>query len=391
VFLKGLTIAQRAIELRGVAGKTKPIRIGIIGCGSVLSAYISSIERLRAKGMAEVVAACGRPDQRQFVCDELGISNFATEHDAVIGSEEVDLVLILTSMKEHGRLARAALEAGKHVLVEKPMAVNLDEAAQLVEVARRSRGYLVCAPFTILSPTFQTISQRIRRGDVGKVCSARGRYGWAGPSWGKWFYRPGGGALFDLGVYNITSLTGLLGPARRVTAMTGIAIPEREINGERIRVEAEDNTQVLMDFGESVFAVVTSGFTIQQYRSPGLELYGTKGTVQMMGDDWDPDGYELWQNDAGAWQIFKETDPDWPWTDGLSHLVDCVQKGVSPLVTPEHAFHVLEIMIKAQASGSDGQAKQIESSFTQPVFEAVTRSEPAHLIHDRTRKHDVVP
>jgi predicted dehydrogenase len=369
-----------------MAQTTNPIRIGIIGCGSVLGAYMALIERLRAKGSVEVVAACGRLDQRQFVCEELAIPNFMTDHDAVIDSDQIDLVLILTSMSEHGRLTRAALEAGKHVLVEKPLAVHLDEAAQLVELARTSPGYLVCAPFTILSPTFQTISRRIRRGDLGKVCSARGRYGWAGPSWGKWFYRAGGGALFDLGVYNITSLTGLLGPAKRVMAMTGVAIPEREINGERIRVEAEDNAQVLIDFGESVFAVVTSGFTIQQYRSPGLELYGTQGTVQIMGDDWDPDGYELWQNDAGAWQIFKETDPDWPWTDGLRHLVDCIQKKVPPLVTPEHAFHVLEIMIKAQASGSDGQARQIESSFTPPIFDDVTKSEPAHLVHDRTRK-----
>jgi predicted dehydrogenase len=114
-------------------------------------------------------------------------------------------------MKEHGPITRAALEAGKHVLVEKPMAVSLEEARELVELAKRSPGYLVCAPYVILSPTFQTIGRRVRRGDVGKIFSARARYGWAGPSWSEWFYRPGGGCLFDLGVYCITSLTGLIG------------------------------------------------------------------------------------------------------------------------------------------------------------------------------------
>ena len=87
-----------------------------------------------------------------------------------------------------------------------------------------------------LSPTFQTLARRIRNGGIGKPCSARARYGWAGPDWSEWFYQPGGGCLFDLGVYCLTSLTGLLGPAKRVMAMTGVAVPEREINGRQVRV-----------------------------------------------------------------------------------------------------------------------------------------------------------
>jgi predicted dehydrogenase len=148
--------------------------------------------------------------------------------------------------------------------------------------------------------------------------------------------------------------------------MAGVAIPDREINGQKIRVEAEDNAQVLLDFGESVFGVVTSGFTMQQYRSPALEVYGSTGTIQMLGDDWDPDGYELWQNSAGAWQLFKETDPDWSWTDGL-HLAECIRAGIKPLVTPGHALHVLEIMPSATIR-SEGRAPSNESTFTPPVF-----------------------
>jgi predicted dehydrogenase len=107
--------------------------------------------------------------------------------------------------------------------------------------------------------------------------------------------------LFDLGVYNVTSLTGLLGPAKGVTAMSGVAVSERMAEGSLMKVEANDNAHVLIVFGECVFAVVTTGFTIQRYRGPAIELYGTTGTIQMLGDDWAPDGYELWQNDAGAW------------------------------------------------------------------------------------------
>lgn len=365
----------------------RPIRLGLIGCGNVLSAYRASIDKLRLRGLAEIALACGREGQRERARLELGTERFVTDARQVIESPGVDLVLILASMREHVRLAQAALEAGKHVLVEKPFATSLEEAASLVALAKRSSGLLICAPFTILSPTFRTMSLRLRRGDIGKPCSARARYGWSGPSWSEWFYKPGGGCLFDLGVYCLTSLTGLLGPAKRVMAMTGVAIPEREINGRTIRVEAEDNAQVVLDFGEGALGVVTSGFTMQQYRSPALEVFGTTGTIQMLGDDWDPDGYELWQNSVGAWQLFKETDPDWSWTDGLRHLVECIRNRERPLVTPEHAYHVLEIMIKAQQSGREGRAMALESLFAPPVFAEPAAQEPAHLVHDRTREH----
>jgi predicted dehydrogenase len=198
---------------------------------------------------------------------------------------------------------------------------------------------------------------------MGKVLTARARYGWSGSWWSDWFYRVGGGALFDLAVYNLTTLTGLLGPAKRVMAMTGVALREREIGGERIRVEAIDNAQVLIDFGECVFAAVTTGFTMQKYRGPALEFYGTEGTIQMLGDDWAPQGYELWQSGEESWRIFPETAPHWRWTDGLRHLVECVQRHEEPAVRPEHAYHVLELMLKAQESGRTGHSQLIESTF----------------------------
>ncbi len=363
-----------------------PLRLGIIGCGNVLDAYMPVCEKLQARGLAEVVLACGRPAQRERALQAWGIPRFTTEAREVLEAPDVDAVLVLTSMKKHGALARAALLAGKHVLVEKPLATSLDEARELLQLASKGPGLLVCAPFTLLSPTFQTIARRLRQGDIGRPCLARARYGWAGPEWSEWFYKADGGCLFDLGVYCLTSLTGLLGPARRVTAMTGVAIPERPVNGRPVRVEAEDNAQVLLDFGQSLFAVVTTGFTIQQYRSPALEVYGTEGVIQMLGDDWDPDGYELWQNSVGAWQVFKETAPEWPWTDGLNHLVECVGQACRPLVTPEHAFHVLEIMLKAKQSSQEGRALALESTFEPVSFPEVASREAPHLAHDRSRE-----
>jgi len=360
--------------------------LGIIGCGNVLEAYLPQCEKLRRLGLAELVVACGRPHQKDRAL-KLGAPRFTTHERDLLDSDSVDIVVILAAMSEHARLARAALEAGKHVLLEKPMATNLADAAELIALSNQRDRRLVCAPFTILSPTFQAIARRIRAGEIGKPCSARARYGWSGPWWSEWFYKPGGGCLFDLGVYCITSLTGLLGPAKRVVAMAGVAIPEREINGRNVPVESEDNAHVLLDFAEACFGVVTTGFTLQQYRSPALEIYGTSGTIQMLGDDWDPDGYEFWQNSAGCWQLFKETAPDWPWTDGLRDLLECLRAGTTPRVTPAHAYHVLEIMLKAQQSGREGRALAIESTFEPPDFAEPESVEAAHLMHDRTREH----
>lgn len=366
---------------------TNPVRIGVIGCGSVMTKYMWLAEQLRCRGLVEIVAACDtKPARLDYMRDHYAIARLTTQYEDLLGMKDVDLVLVLTSMQQHAEITRAALRAGKHVLVEKPMATNLPEAAEIVEMAKTSRGLLMPAPHIILSPTYRTIWNRVRRGNIGKVVNARAFYGWAGPWWGQWFYQKGGGALFDLGVYNVTSLTGILGPAKRVMAMTGVALPERVVEGKRMKIEAEDNAHVLIDFGDSVFAVVTTGFTIQRYRCPAIELYGTTGTIQMLGDDWDPDGYELWQNDVGAWQVFEETDPDWPWVAGLEHMVDCIRTQTKPLNTPEQAYHVLEIMIKAQESGQDGQAKWIESTFPPLRLEEMEPAAkmPAHLIHDRT-------
>jgi predicted dehydrogenase len=350
----------------------RPVRIGVIGCGSVMrNGYMPIAQALRAEGLAEVCMACDvNAALAPTIREQFAIPRFTTNYQEMLAAEDVDLVLVLTAPPTHGAIAHAALTAGKHVLVEKPMALDLAEAAALVTLAERSPGILLPAPHILLSPTYQQIARHLRAGDIGTVFSARGLCGHGGPSWGPWYYRlPGGGPLFDLAVYNITSLTGWLGPVRRVTALLGTAIPERIIAGERITVEAEDNAQLILDFGNATLAVITSSFTIQRYRDATLELYGTTGTIRLQGDDWAPDGYELWQHSTGAWQRIAETNPTWNYLSGLRHLVECIHTGQRPIITPAHAYHVLEVLLKAQIAGRTGQAQSVESDFSLPVFD----------------------
>jgi predicted dehydrogenase len=360
------------------------VRIGVLGLGSVFyGPYMAMIERLAAAGRARVTAVYDVDEgKRRAAGLRLDVDPGLTAPEAVIGNDDVDLVLVLTSMNEHGPLAHAALSAGKHVLVEKPMATSLEEAAGLLRLAADAPGHLVCAPHILLSPTYRAVLGRVEAGEIGRLLLARARYGWSGPDWGRWFYERGGGALFDLGVYNVTALCGLFGPACRVTAMAGVAIPERVVEGELVRVQAEDNAHVLMDFGEARFASVTTGFTMQKYRSPALELYGQGGVLQLLGDDWAPEGYELWRNSSGSWELFPESDPGWQWTEGLRHLVDCIEQDREPVVRPEHAYHALEIMLAAKAAAQDGRAREITSDFPAPVYST------ADLRLDRRRVHD---
>jgi predicted dehydrogenase len=364
--------------------------LGVIGCGSVFSGpYRSMISSLAAAGRVHVSAVYDIDDRKRHgAAAHYGVDPELSGSDAVVSHPEVEVVLVLTSMNEHGPLTKAGLEAGKHVLVEKPIATSLAQAAEIVRLSQTSAGLLVCAPHIVLSPTFRAIHGAVRDGDIGRLLSGRARYGWAGPDWNEWFYQAGGGSLFDLGVYNVTSLCALFGPALRVTAMVGVTIPERAVNGRAIQVEAEDNAQLLLDFGEARFASVTTGFTMQKYRSPAIELYGSEGTIQLLGDDWAPEGWELWRNEEASWRLQPESDPQWQWTEGLRHLIDCVESGRPTISRPEHALHALEIMLAAQAAGQDGVARKIESGFPDPVYDAAWLGHEAErFAHDR-RSHD---
>jgi len=362
------------------------LRIGVIGLGSVFEKYGRLLENLVHGGRVEVVGVCDAVDERaRAEALRFGLASADSDPDALIARDDVDAVLVLTSMREHGRLATAAYAAGKHVLVEKPMATTLEEAAELVRLSQESDRLLVCAPHVLLSPTYREMHARLRAGVIGDVKLARALYGWSGPWWGPWFYRRGGGALFDLGVYNVTSLAGLLGPVRRVTALVGTAIPEREVDGQVMRVEADDNAHVLLDFGNAVYASVTTGFTIQKYgRGPAIELYGLGGTMNMLGDDWAPRGFEQWRNEAGCWELFDETDPNWPWADGLNHLVDCWESGQPSVTRPEHAYHALEVMLAAMRSAEEGRVVEVTSGFPEPVYPAADASQDSRRAHDPT-------
>ena len=362
------------------------LRIGVLGLGSVfLGPYRQLIRQLEQSGQARLTAAFDVNRDKTAAVAAMHPS-IATPDSAaaLIARDDVDVVLVLTSMNEHAELAQAGLQAGKHVLVEKPMATSIAAARELLRVSKGAKGLLVCAPHIVLSPTYRAMHADVVSGKIGKVLLARARYGWAGPWWGQWFYRPGGGALFDLAVYNLVSLCGFMGPVRRVCAMVGTAVAQRVVEGVEIDVQADDNAQVLLDFGDHRFACITTGFTMQKYRSPAIELYGTDGVLQLLGDDWAPQGFERWTREREVWELHEESEPQWPWTVGLRHLVECVAAGTRPVNQPEHALHSVEVMLAAQTSAREARFVSIESGF--PAIDY--RNLPSDAADSHRRRHD---
>ena len=178
-----------------------------------------------------------------------------------------------------------------------------------MELAASRKVQLLGSPTVVASPQFAFMARTIREGKLGKVAAAHASYGHLGPSWSSFFYDKDGGTLFDLGVYSISTLTGLLGPAKAVVAMTGIVTPTREIQGKgRIQVAAEDNAMVILDHGDGVLSHIQSGFNYFSAREHEdtesthhtLSVVGTKGSMHLAGYDWGPHGVDLATAESGG-------------------------------------------------------------------------------------------
>jgi predicted dehydrogenase len=283
----------------------------------------------------------------------------------------------LTDMQEHEHLNRRAVEAGRHVWGEKPLANSLDAGQRLLQAARTKGVRVWAAPAMVVSPQFAFMAKTVAAGKLGKLAAAHAEYGHSGPDWSAFFYEKGGGSLPDLAVYNLTTLTGVLGPARSVTAMTSVVTPTRRIRGKGvIGVVAEDNAMVLMDHGDGLISHVQSGFNYfnphghdgsKEHRHT-VSVYGTTGFLGLVGYDWDPHGVDLATKDEPAPKRYATDKGDFVWQMGASLAAECLATGKDLLITPEHALHVLEIIQATRESQQTGRRVPLRSKFKGPVL-----------------------
>lgn len=364
----------QASQNKAAAAAPKRIKVAVIGCGSVSNSYLPQLAK---SPYVELVSVCDIiPERAAKAAERFHVPNHYPHIDKMLAGAPFDFQITLTDMQEHEHLNRQALEQGKHVWSEKPIANSLGAGRELLALARKKGVRLWGAPIVVQSPQFAFMAKALAAGKLGRVAAAHADYGHTGPDWSAFFYEKGGGSLPDLGVYNITTLTGLLGPARSVVAMTSVVTPTREIqNRGTIKVEAEDNSMVLLDHGGGTISHIQCGFNYfnphghdgSQESRHTVSLVGTAGSMGLVGYDWEPLGVDLATQDEPVFKRHAMDAEGYIWQLGACLAAECLATGKELLVKPEHALHVLEIMIAARESQQTGRRITLDSTFPWPV------------------------
>lgn len=364
-----------ALATSGKAAPTEAqrIKVGVIGCGSVSNAYLP---HLAESPHVELVSTCDIiPERAARQAEQFRVPNRYPHIDDMLAGAAFDLLVNLTDMQEHEHLNRTALAAGKNIWSEKPMANSLAAGEELLATARNRGLRIWGAPVVVNSPQFAFMSKTLAAGRLGRLAAAHADYGHEGPDWSAFFYQKGGGSLPDLGVYNLTTLTGLLGPAKSVVAMTGVITPEREIQGKgKIEVTAEDNAMVLLDHGGAISHVQCGFNYFNPHGHDGSEegrhtitIVGSSGGMGLVGYDWAPQGVDLATREHPAYERHAGDAGDYVWQQGASLAAECLATGSETLFTPEHALHVLEVISAARESQETGRRIRLRSTFKWPV------------------------
>ncbi|MEZ4833134.1 MAG: Gfo/Idh/MocA family oxidoreductase [Caldilineaceae bacterium] len=312
---------------------------------------------------------------------------FATAED-LLSSGTVDAVSIASPIGFHYEQGLQAVDAGVHIHFNKSMTTTVDEADDLIARAAAKGVKLVSSPGEMLRPRHQRIREMIDEGVLGTLTwavtgSAFGRYHEnessvrhgddpltnINPAW--YFRRPGGGPLYDMTVYGLHAMTGILGPAKRVTGFSGVRVKEREFRGQILPTDMDDNTLMVLDFGDNFFAFVygVAAGGLPQMGRP--LIYGTCGVIngdKLNGDPFDYAGRDLDQefgmngslpHVVGEHRNMEEAHV----YEDVMQLVDWVRDDKPTVSSAEHARHVIEIFDAAYRSAETGAAQTLRTTF----------------------------
>jgi predicted dehydrogenase len=356
------------------------IRFGVIGLGVVSQRDI--LPRFPFEKNLRLVAVCDIVEERaKTAMRQFGAEEYYTDYEKLLADADIDVVCNLTPIGFHYPISLAALKAGKHLYTQKAMTTSVEEATDLINLANRKRLKLVASPGQLLNPYVAKARELVHQGAIGKVSCARGNgvapqhektlRGDVDPTW--YYKRNGGGPLYDHTVYVLHSLTGILGPAKRVSAFSGTSLPERKWKGKDIAVEVDDNTMIILDFGNSTYACIDATSAVScGGEVPMWEIYGSNGTII---GEWNGIrvyfeqkvlGFQSgWFTPARPWldelEPIKPGDPK-IWADIL-HLVECIQQDKKPIASGEHARHVIEIIEKSYESAKIGSVQGLHTTF----------------------------
>jgi predicted dehydrogenase len=363
------------------------VQLGIIGCGDVaFRTYIPALQQLTETGP---VTACFDPVPQRA---ERAAAKFpgATAYDtyeAFLAHPGLTGVINLTPPPFHYDTNIAAFDAGLHVFSEKPLSTSVAQAQALIAYAKKKQRHLLCAPAVMTTPRMQWIKSFTQAGRLGRLTLATGQQANMGPAaWRVYtgdpavFYKPGVGPMVDLGVYALHAITGILGPVKRIQAMGGVSIPERNVlidrlAGEKIAVSTPDHILLHLDFGNAAFGQVLASFATPRSKTPALEVHGENGSLSI--------SMETWYNGDGPIDLFLRDDSPVGldgWMNGVTppssagmtssligsgpaHFIEVIAGRAQPILTAEHATHTLEIMLRSGEAIETGRTIDLETRF----------------------------
>lgn len=364
------------------------VRVGVVGTGSLaLRGILPHLIEPDVQDRLKVTAVCDPVEGRaKAAAERFCLPNAFEKFEDLLDSNAVDAVTLASPIGVHYEQGKLAIENGLHVHFNKAMTTTVDEADDLISAAEEKDVRLIASPGMMLRPANQRIRQLILEGELGKLTWAltgadfgqfheheNVRHGDdvltnINPGW--YFRKPGGGPLYDMTVYGLHTLTGIVGPAKRVTAFSGVCIPVREFRGEQFECDMDDNTLILVDFGDSFFGFVYGVAAGSLPVFAQAMIFGTKGTIsgdKLNGEPIDYPGREIEEKDywcglphlVGNHQNIEEPHI----FEDIMQLVDWVREDKPSIVTAEHARHVVEIFDAGYRSAESGQALDLRTTF----------------------------
>lgn len=329
------------------------VKIGVVGCGNISSIYFENLTRKFEN--TEVVACADLiGDLARTAAEKWNIPRVMTL-EQMLEDPDIRIILNITTPQAHFPVCREALLAGKHVYVEKPLSLSFEEGCELVEIAREKGLLLGGAPDTFMGAGIQTAMQLIQDGVIGETIGAsafmmcHGHESWHPAP--EFYYKKGGGPLFDMGPYYLTALVSLMGGVREVSGMTAKAFDVRTItseplNGTIIDVEVPTHVSALLRFANGAVASLITSFDVWGSTLPRIEIYGTKGTLLVP----DPNTFGgpalLASADGKGFGVVALTHSYSENSRGIgvSDMARCILEGGRPRAGSDLTNHVLEIM-----------------------------------------------
>jgi predicted dehydrogenase len=372
---------------------SKRVGIGVLGCGSIgIRGALDHFILEDVQDQIHLAACCDvAPGRAAAAAEKYGVAKAYENEDDLFADPNVDMVIVCSPIGLHYEQGKKAIAAGKHLHFNKTMTVTSAEATDLIARAKEKGVHLVASPGQMLRPTNAKIRELVQSGTLGKISwavagAAFGSYHEQegvrtgdtpltniNPSW--YWRKPGGGPLYDMTVYALHSLTGVLGPAKRVCAMSGIGIAQREFKGEMYDCDADDNTLIVADFGNNVFALIHGTFAgmVSEFGQPsyfgskgsivGTKLNGTPIEYPGMADGLSP--LQVTPHVAGKYAAHGKLGEHHVYEDSMQ-LVRWIREGKPSIVSAEQAAHVIEIIEKGFVAAETGQTQTLTTSFSLP-------------------------